>query len=189
MIFERIIYSRLYHHINDNHIFLDEQFGFRQSSSTDMAIYALTKSIMTALNNKSLVGSIFCGLQKAFDCVNHDILLSKIEFYGPSGKANNLIKSCLQDRYQRVLIDLDSRKYHSKWESVTDGVPQGSILGPLLFLLYINDIPNVVSDTGIAVLFADDTSLIITNSDRQMFEKDINTVILQLNGLRVIYYY
>jgi len=155
-----------------------------------MATYALTKSILTALNNKSLVGGIFCDLQKAFDCVNHDILLSKIEFYGVSGKANNLIKSYLQDRYQRVLIDLDSRKYHSKWESVTNGVPQGSILSPLLFLLNINDIPNVVSDTGIPVLFADDTSLIITNSDKQMFEKDINTVILQLkNGLRVIYYY
>jgi len=79
------------------------------------------------------------------------------------------------------LIYLDSRKYHSKWESVTDGVTQGSILGSLLFLLYINDIPNIVSDTGIPVLFADDTSLIIANSDRQMFEKDINTVILQLN--------
>ena len=138
-----------------------------------MATYALTKNILTALNNKSLVDGIFCDLQKAFDCVNHDILLCKIEFYGVSGKAN-LIKSYLQDRYQRVLIYHYSRKYHSKWESVTDGVPQGSIFGPLLFLLYINDIPNVVSDTGILVLFADDTSLIITNSDRQMFEKDIN---------------
>jgi len=173
--------NRLYHHINDNHILVDEQFGFRQSSSTEMATYALTKNILTALNNKSLVGGIFCNLQKAFDCINHDILLTKIEFYGVSGKANNLIKSYLQDRYQRVLIDLDSRKYHSKWESVTDGVPQGSILGPLLYLLYINGIPNVVSDTGIPVLFADDISLIITNSDRQMFEKHINTVILQLN--------
>ena len=88
-----------------------------------MATYALTKRILTALNNKSLVGGTFCDLQKAFDCVNHDILLSKIEFYGVSGKANTHIRSYLWDRYQIVLIDLDSRKYHSEWEPVTDGVP------------------------------------------------------------------
>jgi len=67
----------------------------------------LTTNILTALNNQELVGGIFCDLYKAFDCVNHDTLLSKIEFYGISGKANNLIKSYLQDRYQRVLVDLD----------------------------------------------------------------------------------
>ena len=113
----------------------------------------------------------FCDLHKAFDCVNHDILLSKMEFYGISGKTNNLIKSYLQDRYQRVLVGLDSKKYYSKWESVTDGVPQGSVLGPLHFLLYINDVPNVISDIPNPVLYADDTSLIITNSDSQMLKK------------------
>jgi hypothetical protein len=106
-IFEKVIYDRLYHHININCILVNEQFGFRHTSSTDFVSYNLTKNIMTALNNKLLVGGVFCDLHKAFDCVNYDILLSKMEFYSISGKANNLMKSCLQDRYQRGLVDLD----------------------------------------------------------------------------------
>jgi hypothetical protein len=109
-------------------------------------------NIQTALNNKLLVGGIFCDLQKAFDRVNYPILLSKMEFYGISGKANSLIKSYLQDRRQRTLVNYDSKKYYSEWDSVTDAVPQGSIFGPLLFLLYVNDIPNVISDISNAVL-------------------------------------
>ena len=104
-----------------------------------------------------------------------------MEFYGISGKANNLIKSYLQDRCQRVLVDLNSKKYYSKWESVTDGVPQGSLIDPLLFLIYINDVPNIIYDISNPVLYADDISLITTNSDSQMFDKDINTAISQLN--------
>jgi hypothetical protein len=107
--------------------------------------------------------------------------LSKIEFYGISGKANNLIKSYLQGRCQRPMVDYDSKKYYSKWDIITDGVAQGSILGPLLFLLYVNDIPHVISDISNPILYGDDTSLIITTSDNQMFEKSINTAILQLN--------
>jgi hypothetical protein len=104
-----------------------------------------------------------------------------MEFYVISGKYNSLIKSYLQDRCQRVLVDLDSKKYYSKWESVRDGVPQGILLGPLLFVLYINDIPNAISDISNPELYADDTSLIIINSDSQMSEKDVNTTILQLD--------
>jgi len=180
-IFEKVIYNRLYHHINNNKILINEQFGFRHASSTYTVSYKLTKDILTALNNKLLIGGIFCDLHKAFHCVNHDILLSEMEFYGISGKANNLIKAYLQNRYQRVFVDLDSIKYYSKWESVTDGVPEGSILGPLLFLLNVNDLPNVISDISNPVLYVDDTSFIITNFDSQMFEKDISTPILQLN--------
>jgi hypothetical protein len=95
-IFEKVIYDIIYHHINYNHILVDEQFGFRHASSTDIASYNLTINILTALNNKLLVGGIFCELHKAFDCVNCDILLSKMEFYGISGKANNLIKPYLK---------------------------------------------------------------------------------------------
>ena len=94
-----------------------------------------------------------------------------MEFYGISGKANNLIKSYLQGRCQRILVNYDSKKYYSKWEIVTNGVPQESILGSLLFLLCVNDMPNVISDISDLIPYADDTSLIITNLDNQMFEK------------------
>jgi hypothetical protein len=90
--------------INNYQILANERFGFRHASSTDTASCKLTSNILTALNNKLLVGGIFYNLYKAFDCVNYDILLSKMEFYGISGKANTLIESYLQGRYQRVLI-------------------------------------------------------------------------------------
>jgi hypothetical protein len=107
-----------------------------------------------------------------------------MEFYGITGRANNLIKSYLQDRFQRVLIDHDSKQYTSDWEPVKQEVPQGSILGPLLFLLYINDVPKTIASISNPILFADDTSMIITNLDSQMFEmfkKDISNIIMQLN--------
>jgi hypothetical protein len=72
-IFEKVIYNRIFYHINHNHILVNEQFGFRHGLSTDIASYNLTKNILTALSNKLLVGGIFCNLHKAFDCVNHDI--------------------------------------------------------------------------------------------------------------------
>jgi hypothetical protein len=171
-IFEKAICNRLYKHVNNNNILYHEPFGFRKVSSMDLASYELINNMLSALNNKLLVGGVFCDLQKAFDCVNHDILLSKIEFYGISGKANNLIKSYLQDRFQRVLLHQDSRKYNSEWKTVTNGFPQGSILGPL-FLLYVNNLPKIVSNISNQILFADDTSMILTNSDLQEFKKKV----------------
>ena len=96
--------------------------------STDNAIYQLTNNILKALDNKQLVGGMFCDLSKAFDCVNHETLLSKLEYYGVRGTANNLIKCYLVDRSQRVLIkDYYSGTHYSEWNKVNRGVPQGSI--------------------------------------------------------------
>ena len=122
------------------------------------------------MNNNLIVGGIFCDLQKAFDCVNYKILLDKPEFYGIEGKFKTLIESYLTGRYQRVALGniTDSNNY-SKSEVIKYGVPQGSILGPLFFLFYINDLPKIINKDNNMVLFADDTSIIITDSNKPDF--------------------
>jgi len=97
-IFEKILYKRLYYHLNLNNILVKEQFGFRCNSSTEAAIHTLINNILTSLNNRITVGGLFCDLQKAFDCVNYDILLSKMKCYGITGVANRLMESYLRNR-------------------------------------------------------------------------------------------
>ena len=104
------------------------------NSSTETASYDLINNILKALNSKMWVGGIFCDLTKAFGYINHNILLSKLEFYGITSRANNLTKSYLNYRYQRVLIkNKYSKNRFSEWGKIKQGVPQDSILGPLFF--------------------------------------------------------
>ena len=180
-VFERIIHDRLIKHIETNNILTDNQFGFRTFSSTDKASYKLIDGILDALNNKMMVGGIFCDLQKAFDWVSHSILLTKRKFYGITGKTHKLIKSYLEDRYQRVVLNNNSPGSCSNWGGITHGVPQGSILGPLLFLLYINDLPQITNENSKIILFADDTSLIIANPNFTNFENEVNKIFQDIN--------
>ena len=131
--FEKIIITRLIQHLNYNQTLVE--FGFRNKSSTDSTTCKLLNDILTSLNSKLIVGSIFCDLQKAFDCVNDDTLLLKLNFYGITGLVNKLSESYLKNWFQRVIIVNKPRQYFSKWEPVSDGVSQGSIFGPLLFWL------------------------------------------------------
>jgi hypothetical protein len=108
-----------------------------------------------------------CDLKKAFDSVNHKILLSKLQYYGIRGRFYDLIVSYLSDRHQRILITgiEMSDTVRSNWDIVRHGVPKVSILGPLLFLFYINDLPIIFNNTVKPVLFADDTSLVISSNN------------------------
>jgi hypothetical protein len=123
------------------------------NTSTEKAIYQLTNKILKALDNKEWVGGIFYYFSKTFDYVNHDILLEELKFYGNSGTANKLIKSYLTNRYQRVKIRNNHfMNYYSEWDNVKQGVSQGSVLGPLLSLLYINDVPDTINDISSSIL-------------------------------------
>jgi hypothetical protein len=129
------------------------------------------------MNENLKVGGIFCDLQKALDCVNHKILLEKLESYGVVGKFKTLTESHLTGRYQRVALG----NITFNWKKIKCGVPQGSILGPLFFLIYINDLPKIINKDNNMVLFADDTSIIITDTNKQDFNININQTLQDLN--------
>ena len=175
----------MYQHINQNNILATKQYGFKNNSSTEKASFKLINEILLALNNKLTFGGIFCDLEKAFDSINHYTLLSKYEFYGFRSKSNALVRSYLNDRYQRVLMNksFSNNTTFSEWGKIKHSIPQSSACGPLFFLIYINDLPNIIADPSKLVLFADYTSIIIANPSPSKFKEDINNIIDNINDL------
>jgi hypothetical protein len=120
-----IIYKRLYHHLTSNNILVKERFGFSCNSSIEISIYTLINNILSFPNNRIKVGGLFCDLQKALNCVNYEILLSKMKFYDITGVVNRLMEPCLRNRYQIVIMNAhnNSNCCLSEWEEVQHGVP------------------------------------------------------------------
>ena len=175
-VFEKLIYNRIYRYLEMSNILSKQQFGFGAKYSMEQFASCLINSILAALNNNQIAGGILCDLHKAFDCVHHKILLDKLQFYGIHGKFNMLIQSYFTNRYQKVTYNNSS-----SWERINCDVPQGSILGPLFFFLYINDIPTVISDNNNMVLYADDTSFIITDKNSENFNSHANMIFNNIN--------
>ena len=154
-ILEKIVSTRLDSFIEKHNILTDSQYGFRTGRSTNMALMELAEKLTSSIQNKDYVIGIFLDLKKAFDTIAFDILLEKMERYGIRGIGLSWLKSYIENRQQYVQID----EYKSACSNITCGVPQGSILGPKLFILYINDICKVSSILNY-VVFADDTNIL-----------------------------
>ena len=154
-----------------NHILYKHQYGFRANHNTSHSVLHLTDEIYKALNKRpsGKTLTVFIDLKKAFDIVDHEILLQKLNNYGVRESANLWFKNYLDNREQFVIINGNE----SEKKKMICGVPQGSVLGPLLFLIFINDLPNATK--FLTLLFADDTTF-------QMSDPDINKLFDNANS-------
>ena len=172
---ERLICNRLLPFFTRNNTIVPTQYGFRHNCSTVHAILDLITSCLDNINNKKFSTMIFLDNKKAFDSVSHNKLLKKHDYYGIRGVANLLLKSYLNDRKQNVLID----NQKSSEKIIEYGIPLESILGPLLFLIYVNDLPSCLET--VPRFFAGDTALLIDSNNTTELQTLTNTELANIN--------
>lgn len=173
-IFEKIVLKRLIDHLTQNDLLNERQHGFISGRSTNTALADLVEFIINNLDMGNTVSSTFLDLSKAFDCLGHDLILLKLETLGVRGVAAEWFRSYLSNRSQlvelRVITNGNTKTVTSERQPMERGVPQGSVLGPVLFVLFTLDLPRYVEDYSYAVMFADDTVLLTSDSSAEQLE-------------------
>ena len=168
-IFEKIISSQIYSYFIENNLFFHSQYGFRSLHSTELATIELLDKLIYELDKGEIPISIFLDLSKAFDTIDHSVLIFKLKHYGFYDNSLKLIENYLSERYQYVQInDIKSEQC-----SLSTGVPQGSILGPLLFIIYVNDLHRINS-CFTPILYADDTTLTASLNKFKFTDENVN---------------
>ena len=170
-IFEKILKDKIMEFIDNNNILSSNQYGFRANNSTELAVTTIYDEFLENLDRKFTklcTCAIFLDIKKAFDTIDHQILLKKLYHHGFRGKIWNILKSYLENR--KICSKL-YQKTSSLWK-ITDGIPQGSVLGPLLFLLYVNDLPNASKFK--ITLFADDANSHLSHQQPEFLQKLVN---------------
>lgn len=183
-IVEKVLYKRLYNFLEKHSMIYKYQFGFRHDYSTTLALIEITDQIRQEIENKNFTIGIYIDLTKAFDLVHHNILIDKLQTYGIRGLPCELLKSYLSNRKQYTV----TKNVQSEIKQTECGVPQGSVLGPLLFLIYVNDIQNSV-DANVR-MFADDTNIFITDKNpinaKRKAEDCLKNIIDWLNSNKLL---
>lgn len=174
-IFESVINSRLTDFLHKYNVIADSQYGFTKNKSTEQALLVVKDKIIDNIESKKFTLGLFLDFRKAFDCVNHETLLKKLCNYGVRGIALNLLQSYLCNRSQYVRTNNIS----SDTQVVKHGVPQGSILGPLLFITYINDLADIPNSPDL-VMYADDTNLFFASRSLNALQNMVNAYLIHL---------
>ena len=170
------MHKRIYSFLEKYELLYSLQFGFRTQYSTTHALIHMTEAIRAGLDSGQVTCGIFVDFQRAFDTVNHEILFKKLEHYGFRGVINDWFRSYLNDRKQKVVIN----GFESRSRTMAHGVPQGSVLGPILFLIYINDLHKCIKYSR-TYHFADDTNLLNISKDYKTLQRRVNYDLFSLH--------
>ena len=168
-ILEKVIYDQLKNYLEENNLLSNQQFGYRAGRSTEIAATLFLDDIRREIESGKMVGAVFMDLSRAFDTISHATLMDKLRSYGLNGLEHSWFNNYISQRTQAVYIDGE----YSPEYLVTTGVPQGSLLGPLLFVIYFNDFPDCLTHSKV-IMYADDTVIYVAHKDLKVIETTLN---------------